>query len=69
MYKALVSFGGCVSMSAGDVKDIPDVNIAKELLKAGYIEEISPAKEKAQAPAKTEEKTETKKPSRRTKKG
>jgi hypothetical protein len=43
MYKALVSFGGKVSMSVGEVKDIADVNIAKDLIKAGYIEEVKPA--------------------------
>jgi hypothetical protein len=43
MYKASVSFGGKVSMSVGEVKDISDVNIAKDLLKAGYIEEVKPA--------------------------
>ena len=34
-YKARVSFGGKVSMGVGEVKDISDVNIAKDLLKAG----------------------------------
>lgn len=43
MYKASVSFGGKVSMSVGEVKDISDVNIAKDLLRAGYIEEVKPA--------------------------
>lgn len=42
-YKARVSFGGKVSMGVGEVKDISDVNIAKDLLKAGYIEEVKPA--------------------------
>ena len=42
-YKALVSFSGKVSMSVGEVKNIADVNIAKDLLRAGYIEEIKPA--------------------------
>ena len=49
-YKALVSFSGKVSMSVGEVKNIADVNIAKDLLRAGYIEEIKPA-EKAEAKA------------------
>lgn len=43
MYKAKVTFGGVVSMTAGEVKDIPDVTIAKDLLRAGYIVEVKPA--------------------------
>lgn len=51
-YKALTSFSGVVSMYVGEVKDIADINIANDLLKAGYIEEIKPA-EKAKAKAET----------------
>lgn len=53
-YKALVSFSGKVSMSVGEVKNIADVNIAKDLLRAGYIEEIKPAEkaDTAKAPKK-----------------
>ena len=40
MYKALKSFGGIVSMKKGDIKPINDVNIANDLLKAGYIEKV-----------------------------
>lgn len=40
MYKALKSFGGIVSMKKGEVKDINDENIIKDLRNAGYIEEI-----------------------------
>ena len=43
MYKAKVSFSGVVSMNVGEVSDIADVNIAKDLLRAGYVEEIKPA--------------------------
>jgi hypothetical protein len=43
MYKAKVSFSGVVSMNVGEVADIADVNIAKDLLRAGYVEEIKPA--------------------------
>ena len=39
-YKALVNFSGNVSMHVGEVKDISDVNIAKDLLRAGYMEEV-----------------------------
>ena len=43
MYKAKVSFSGVMSMNVGEVADIADVNIAKDLLRAGYVEEIKPA--------------------------
>ena len=40
MYKALVSFGGIVSMHKGEVKDIKNKEVAKDLLNARYIEEV-----------------------------
>lgn len=40
MYKALVSFSGIVSMAKGEVGEIPDKAVAKDLLDAGYIEEV-----------------------------
>lgn len=55
MYKALVSFGGKVSMGAGEVRDLTDATIIKDLLRAGYIEEIKPAEKVVKA--KAEEKT------------
>jgi hypothetical protein len=65
MYKAKVSFSGVVSMNVGEVADIADVNIAKDLLKAGYIEEVKPAEK-----AKPVKDTSNKKPTRtRAKKG
>lgn len=45
-YKAKITFGGVVSMAEGEVKEV-DERTAKELLKAGYIEEIKPATKKA----------------------
>ena len=39
-YIALVSFSGQVSMCRGSKKKISDKNIIKDLLKAGYIEEV-----------------------------
>ena len=49
MYKAKVSFSGiAVSMAEGDVGNVP-ADMAKDLLNAGYIEEVSPAKEEAKA--------------------
>lgn len=44
MYKALKSFAGAVSMRKGEVKEINDKEIVKDLLNAGYIEEVKPAK-------------------------
>lgn len=65
MYRAKVNFSGVVSMNVGEVADIADVNIAKDLLKAGYIEEVKPAEK-----AKPTKATENKKPTRaRTKRG
>ena len=46
MYKALVSFSGKLSMSKGQVKEIKDKEIIKDLLKAGYIEEVKSTKKK-----------------------
>lgn len=43
LYKAIKSFGGVITMTVGDTKEIADVNIANDLLKAGYIEEMKPA--------------------------
>ena len=64
--KAKKSFAGVVSMSAGQVKDLPDESIVKDLLRVGYIEKVSPTKE-VKEPA--EQKTETtKKPTKRGKK-
>ena len=44
MYKALKSFAGKVSMRKGEVKEINDKEIVKDLLSAGYIEEVKPEK-------------------------
>ena len=65
MYKAKVSFSGIISMSVGDVGEIADESIAKDLLKAGYIEEVKPAEK-----AKPVKDTSNKKPTRaKTKRG
>lgn len=40
MFKALKSFSGKISMAKGQVKDIRDEAIIKDLLNAGYIEEV-----------------------------
>lgn len=44
MYKALKSFAGKVSMRKGEVKEINDKEIVKDLLNAEYIEEVKPEK-------------------------
>lgn len=49
LYKAKVDFSGLISMSVGDVGEIADTSIAKDLLRAGYIEEVKPAQEGAKA--------------------
>lgn len=72
MYEAIKSFSGAVSMSVGDIRDISDVNIAKDLLRAGYIREIKPAtkgKAEPKAEAKAEPKAEKKPVKGKAKKG
>lgn len=55
MYKALVSFGGKISMVEGEVREINDKEIVKDLLNAKYIEEVKETKKVS------EEKTNSKK--------
>ena len=49
-YKAIVSFSGKLSMAMGQVREISDESLAKDLLKAGYIIPL-----KADKIAKTED--------------
>jgi molybdopterin synthase catalytic subunit len=49
--KAIVSFAGAVSMYKGEVKEVSDENIVKDLLNAKYIELVE--KEKAEKPTKS----------------
>ena len=44
MYKALKSFSGKITMNKGQVKKITDKEVIKDLLRAGYIEELEPTK-------------------------
>lgn len=44
MYKALKTFSGLISMVAGETREIKDKEIIKDLLKAGYIEELKTTK-------------------------
>ena len=61
MYKALKSFSGLVSMVSGEIKDISDPIVIKDLVKAGYIVEVKPAKAKAEEEEKPEHKKRAKK--------
>lgn len=50
LYKALISFTGLISMAEGDVREISDVALAKDLVDAKYIEEVE--KKETKAPTK-----------------
>ena len=41
MYKATRTFGGIIRMRKGDVREIKDEEIAKDLLNAGYVIELA----------------------------
>jgi len=56
MYRAKVSFSGIISMAEGEVANITDDAVAKDLLKAGYIEEVKPADKGATAKGKSNKK-------------
>lgn len=43
LVKALTNFAGKVSMCVGEIREIADDEIAKDLLRAGYIEELKEA--------------------------
>lgn len=47
--KALVSFSGIITMSAGEVGEISEKEVLNDLLKAGYVEEVK-AEKKAVKP-------------------
>ena len=40
-YRATKSFSGLVSMVKGEVRELEDEGIVKDLLKSGYIEDLS----------------------------
>lgn len=56
--KARISFCGVVSMRMGETKDISDASILKDLLNAGYVEEVK--EEKKTVKKNTVEKGENK---------
>ena len=51
-YKALRSFVGVVSMRRNEVKDIEDQEVANNLLRDGFIEEIKDDKPKSSKSSK-----------------
>lgn len=54
-YRALRSFSGLVSMVKNEVREIKDEEIVKDLLRAGYIEDLS-EKQKAAKSSKSTKK-------------
>lgn len=58
-YKALKSFIGLVNMNKGDVKEIDDQKVVKDLLALGFIEEVKGSQ--AGAGADKSKKTKSKK--------
>ena len=63
LYKATVSFSGVISMSRGEVREISDQTLVKDLLQAGYILELKAdeqPKEAEEKPKKTTKKPATK---------
>ena len=45
--KALISFAGVVSMGENEIAEISNDEVAKDLIKAGYVEPITDKEEKA----------------------
>ena len=58
MYRALKSFSGLVSMRKGEVKEIKNEKIVKDLLRARYIEEVKTKAEPKTEIIKSEHKVE-----------
>lgn len=50
--KAKLSFAGIVTMGAGETREIIDAAIIKDLVSAGYVEEIGKTSTTPKAPAK-----------------
>lgn len=60
--KALKSFVGIISMRAGEVREIVDEKIAKDLLKAGHVVKAKAEKEAAEKEEKKPEEPKTEEP-------
>ena len=63
MYKALKSFTGVITMGQGEIKPIEDQAVVKDLINAGYIEEVKETKKpaKEEKPVEKKQKKATKK--------
>lgn len=62
MYKATTSFSGIVNMKKGDVKEINNEEVAKDLLRAGYVIELADeSKTQDSKPVESKPKTTSKK--------
>ena len=63
MYKALKSFTGVITMGQGEIKPIEDQIVVKDLINAGYIEEVKETKKpaKEENPVEKKQKKATKK--------
>ncbi len=51
LVKALTSFAGVISMGVGEVREIVDKEIAKDLIKAGHVVEVKAEKAKKEVEA------------------
>lgn len=51
-YKALTTFSGKITMVKGEVREIADEKIAKDLIRAGYVVDLS-ERQKAQVQTKS----------------
>ena len=61
-FKATISFSGRkISMKKGDVRDITDEALAKDLLNAGYVIELDESKPQESKPVDSKPKTSSKK--------
>lgn len=60
MYRALISFSGLISMAQGEIREITDDVMVKDLLNAGYIEEVTPDPKPKEVSPKTAEKPKKK---------
>ena len=55
MYKALKSFCGKVSMHKGETRNLTDKAVINDLVRAGYIEEVQPAKKSKKGDVKNDD--------------
>ena len=60
LVKAKKSFAGLVTMGTGETKEITDDAIVKDLLEAGYVEEVKQTSSKTPASASKKKKDDAK---------